>query len=178
MSGLSQIYQAGRRESGFAVLGVHRLKEFSIVGTASEGKLTVYDTDTAPVSGTYGQSGTTVTVTDTAHGLSTGDVVGICFEAGTGGTATSGNYSITVTGADTFTITMLNSDTITNTPACHYVANSGPNQENPKRWLMCKVVAAGDSFANTFQIPNEGFVTRRGTYFLMSNLLEADVFYE
>jgi hypothetical protein len=175
---LSQVFQVSRRESGFAVLGVHRLKEFSIIGTASEGKLTVYDTDTAPVSGTYGQSGTTVTVTDVAHGLFTGDVVGICFDTGTGGTATSGNYPITVTDADTFTITMLNSDTITNDPACHYVANSGPNQENPKRWLMCKGVAAGDSFANTFQIPNEGFVTRRGTYFLMSNLLEADVFYE
>jgi hypothetical protein len=43
---------------------------------------------------------------------------------------------------------------------------------------MCKGVAAGDSFANVFTIPNEGFVTRLGVYFLMSNLLEADVFYE
>lgn len=178
MDNLAQIFQVSRKETGFAVLGVHRLKEFSIVGTASAGKLTVYDTDTAPVSGTYGQSGTTITVTDADHGLTTGDVVGICFETGTGGTGTSGNYSITVTSASAFTITTLNSDTITGDPACHYVANSGSNQPTPKRWLMCKSVAAGDSFANTFNIPNSGFSTKLGTYFLMTNLLEADVFYE
>ena len=178
MESLSQIFQVSKRESGFAVLGPHRLKEFSVIGTASEGKITVYDTDTAPVAGTYAQSGTTVTVTDTDHGLTTGDVVGICFATGTGGTATSGNYSITVTGANTFTITMLNSDTITGTPACNYVANSGANQKNPKRWLMCKGVAAGDSFANAFTVPNSGVITRLGTYFLMSNLLEVDMFYE
>ena len=62
MNSLSQVFQVSKRESGFAVLGPHRLKEFSIIGTASEGKLTVYDTDTAPVAGTYAQSGTTVTV--------------------------------------------------------------------------------------------------------------------
>ena len=178
MNSLSQVFQVSRRESGFAVLGPHRLKEFSIVGTANEGKLTVYDTDTAPVAGTYAQTGTVVTVTDTSHGLSTDDVVGICFASGTGGTATSGNYPITVVDANTFTITMLNSVTITGTPACNYVANSGPNQAKPKRWLMCKGVAAADSFANTFTVPNSGFVTKRGVYFLMSNLLEADMFYE
>lgn len=178
MDSLSQVFQVSKRESGFAVLGPHRLKEFSIVGTDSEGKLTVFDTDTAPESGTYGQSGTTVTVADVGHGLSTGDVVGICFSTGSGGTATSGNYSITVTTDDAFTVTMLNSDTITDDPACVYVANDGPNQKNPKRWLMCKGVAANDSFANVFSIPNSGFITRLGTYFVMTNLLEADMFYE
>ena len=178
MGNLSQVQQVSKRESGFAVLGPHRLKEFSLIGTASEGKFTVYDTDTAPVAGTYAQSGTTVTVTDTDHGLTTGDIVGICFATGTGGTACSGNYPITVTGANTFTVTMLNSDTITGDPACNYVANSGANQKNPKRWLMCKGVAAGDSFANAFSVPNNGIATKLGTYFLMSNLLEADMFYE
>lgn len=175
---LSQIFQVSRRESGFAVLGPHRLKEFSLVGTASAGKLTVYDTDTAPVAGTYGQSGTTVTVTDVGHGLATGDIVGICFDTGTGGTAQSGNYQITVTDSDTFTLTMLNSDTITNDPACHYVSYTPNPGVTPKRWLMCKGIAAADTFANVFQVPNSGFVTKLGTYFLMSNLLEADMFYE
>lgn len=178
MDSLSQIYQVSKRESGFAVLGRHRLKEFSLIGTASEGKLTVYDTDTAPIAGTYGQSGTTVTVTDNGHGLATGDMVGICFETGTGGTATSGNYEITVTDANNFTVTMLNSDTITNDPACNYVAYTpGPNV-TPKRWLLCKGISANDTFANVFQVPNSGFVSRLGAYFLMSNLLEADMFYE
>lgn len=178
MDNLSQIFQVNRRETGFVVLGKHRLKEFSIIGTASEGKLTVFDTDTAPESGTYGQSGTTVTVTDASHGLSTGDVVGICFGEGTGGNATSGNYTITVTGSDSFTISMLNSATITGTPSCVYVANSGSKQPIPKRWLMCKGVAAGDSFANVFTVPNSGFITRLGVYFVMTNLSEADMFYE
>lgn len=178
MNSLSQVQQVTRRESGFALLGVHRLKLISFVGTATAGKLTVFDTDTAPVSGTYAQTGTTVTVTDAGHGLSTGDVVGICFETGTGGTATSGNYPITVTGADTFTITMLNSDTITGTPACLYVANSGSKQPIPKRWLMCKNVSASDIFSNYIEIPNSGFLTKRGTYFNMTNLSEAEAFYE
>jgi hypothetical protein len=178
MDSLSQIRQVSRRESGFALLGPNRLKLVSIIGSASEGKLTIYDTDTAPVAGTYAQSGTTVTVTKTDHGLSTGDVVGICFATGTGGTATSGNYPITVTATNTFTITMLNSDTITNTPACNYVANSGAVQKKPKRWLMCKTVSASDIFANVFELPNSGFQTKLGTYFLMSNLSEADAFYE
>ena len=94
------------------------------------------------------------------------------------GLVRSGNYEITVTGVNTFTITMLNSDTITNDPACNYVANSGSNQEKPKRWLMCKGIAAADTFANVFQVPNSGFITKLGVYFLMSNLLEADMFYE
>ena len=178
MDSLSQIFQVSKRESGFAVLGPHRLKEFSLIGTASEGKFTAFDTDTAPVAGTYAQAGTTVTITDNDHGLATGDVIGVCFGTGTGGTACSGNYPITVTGANTFTVTMLNSDTITAGAACNYVANSGSNQATPKRWLMCKGVAAGDSFANTFHVPNSGFSTKLGTYFLMTNLLEADVFFE
>jgi hypothetical protein len=178
MNSLSQVFQVSKRESGFAVLGPHRLKEFSMVGTASAGKLTVYDTDTAPVAGTYGQSGTTVTVTDVDHGLETGYMVGICFDTGTGGTAQSGNYEITVTDADTFTVTMLNSDTITNDPACNYVAYNPGSNAIPKRWLMCKGLAASDTFANVFQVPNSGFIVKHGAYFLMSNLLEADMFYE
>jgi hypothetical protein len=112
------------------------------------------------------------------HGLATGDMVGICFSTGTGGTAQSGNYEITVTDADTFTVTMLNSDTITNDPACHYVSYTPNTGATPKRWLMCKGVAAADTFANVFQVPNSGFITKLGTYFLMTNLLEVDMFYE
>lgn len=178
MDSLSQIFQGHRHESGFVVLGRHRLKEFSVIGSASAGTLVVFDTDTAPVAGTYAQSGTTVTVTDNDHGLSTGDVVGINFAVGTGGTAQPGNYEITVTTANAFTVTMLNSDTITGTPACQYVSNSGNNQSSPKRWLMSKHTSAADIYANVFQVPNSGFIAKNGVYFLMTNLTEADVFYE
>lgn len=178
MTNLSQVTHASRAESGFAALGKHRLKLISFVGTASAGKLTFFDTDTAPVSGTYAQSTTTVTVTDVGHGLSTGDIVGICFSAGTGGTAQSGNYEITVTSADAFTVTMLNSDTITGDPACLYVAYTPRPGVIPKRHVMCKSVAASDTFANDLCLPNEGFIFNKGIYVNITNLAEVGMFYE
>lgn len=175
---ISQIFQGHRHESGFVAMGRHRVKEVSLVGTASAGLLDIFDTDVAPESGTYAQSGTTVTVTDTGHGLSTGDVVGISFSVGTGGAAQPGNYEITVTTANAFTVTMLNSDTITGTPACRYVATTPQKGETNRRWLLSKHTSAADTFANTFGIPNQGFIVTKGIYFHMANLLEADVFYE
>lgn len=54
-----------------------------------------------PVSGTYSRTGNTVTVTITAHGMTTGMVANLDF---TTGTATDGSYAVTVTGVDTFTV--------------------------------------------------------------------------
>lgn len=53
-------------------------------------------------SGTYSRSGTTITVTITGHGLTSGADVLLKF---TSGSATTNTYKITVTGADTFTCT-------------------------------------------------------------------------
>jgi hypothetical protein len=54
-----------------------------------------------PLSGTYNQSGTTVTVTMTAHGMSVGQNVNLSI---TSGTALSGSYPVaTVADANTFT---------------------------------------------------------------------------
>lgn len=58
--------------------------------------------DATDVSGTYSRSGTTVTVTMTAHGMTTGQGANLQF---TSGTATTGFYFITVTDANTFTVT-------------------------------------------------------------------------
>lgn len=55
-----------------------------------------------PTAGTYSRTGTLVTVTMTAHGMSTGQGVFLDF---TSGGATDGFYTITVTDANTFTIT-------------------------------------------------------------------------
>lgn len=173
-----QIFQAHLSQSGLAVNRRARLKEFAVVGTASAGQIDVFDSLTAPETGTYVQSGTTVTVTDTGHGLSTGDVVGIAFDAGTGGTSDPGNYEITVTNANVFTFTSLNSITITGTNACRYVSNSGSTQEKPNRWLMTKETGAGDTFQNVFQIPQDGFLVRNGCFFSMSNMATAEVFFE
>jgi hypothetical protein len=55
------------------------------------------------LSGTYSQSGTTVTVTATAHGLLTGSSINV---DATSGTAVDGIYTVvTVTNANTFTYT-------------------------------------------------------------------------
>jgi hypothetical protein len=52
--------------------------------------------------GTYSQTGTTITVTETSHGLANGDVVYLDF---TSGTAVDGQYTVTVTDLNTYTVT-------------------------------------------------------------------------
>jgi len=54
------------------------------------------------LTGTYSQTGTTVTVTITAHGYVTGQSAYLDF---TSGTAVDGTYTVTVTDANTFTLT-------------------------------------------------------------------------
>ena len=71
-------------------------------------------------SATYGQSGTTITITKTAHGYSVGDFVVIDFTAGS---ATDGNYEITSKTDNTFTVTSATSATISAGTSCTYGAN-------------------------------------------------------
>jgi hypothetical protein len=52
--------------------------------------------------GTYSQSGTTITVTITGHGLATGTDIYLEF---TSGTATANKFTVTVTGVNSFTVT-------------------------------------------------------------------------
>ena len=86
--------------------------------------LLVATTDLDPdlsVSATYGQSGTTITITKTSHGYSVGDFVVIDFTAGS---ATDGNYEIiSVPSSSTFTVTSATSATISSGTACTYGAN-------------------------------------------------------
>ena len=92
--------------------------------------LLVATTDLDPdlsVSATYGQSGTTITITKSSHGYSVGDFVVIDFTAGS---ATDGNYEIaTVPNSNTFTVTSATSATISSGTACTYGANF--SQFNP-----------------------------------------------
>ena len=72
-------------------------------------------------SATYGQSGTTITITKSSHGYSVGDFVVIDFTAGS---ATDGNYEIvTVPSSSTFTVTSATSATISAGTSCTYGAN-------------------------------------------------------
>lgn len=162
------VKQAHINASGFLVLGRNRVKGISFVGTATAGYVALFDTTTAPVTtATYGRSGTTITVTQSAHGLATGDVIGIDFAAGTGGTATNGNYVVTVTNSSTFTVTDINSGSIT----------AGASMVYASRWLMSYDVSAGDSYNNSPFIPDDGVIAVNGIYAQMSNLLAVNIFY-
>ena len=164
----TNVKQAHLNGSGFMVLGRNRVKGISFTGSATTGFIALFDTTTAPVTtATYGRSGATVTVTQTAHGLVTGQTIGIDFAAGTGGTATNGNYVVTVLTSSTFTVTDINSGTITATPAMVYAS----------RWLLSYDVIATDVFNNAPIIPEDGVLAYDGIYAYMSNVVAANVYY-
>ena len=75
--------------------------------------------------GTYARSGTTLTVTKTAHGISVGDKV--VFNA-TAGAGTSGTYTVaTVPNANTFTITDTASGTVSSSACTFNIAGVNNN---------------------------------------------------
>ena len=166
----TDVKQAHINLSGFLVLGRTRVKALSYVGTATAGTLVFFDTATTPVSSsvTYGRSGTTVTVSKTAHGLVTGDVVGIHFEGSP--SATDGNYVITRVDADNFTLTDINTGSITGSPAAVYVSGGGS-------WLLTYESSATDIFNNAPEIPESGVLALRGVYAYMDNIAVANIYY-
>ena len=156
-------------QSGYLVKFATRIKGVSYVGTATVGYVVLFDTLTTPVSSsvTYGRSGTTVTVTKVAHGLSTGDKIGIHFESGTGGAATDGNYTITRLTADTFTLTDINTGTITASPTAVYST----------KWLLTYNASAADTYNNAPIIPGEGVRVDNGVYAYMVNIEATQIYY-
>ena len=153
--------------SGFVVINRTRLKAVSTVGTATAGTLDIFDTTTAPVSATYARTSTVITVTKVTHGLVTGDVIGIAFATAGGLSGTNGNYSVTRTGADTFTVTDINSGTIT----------GGTGAVYSTLWVASYDIGATDVFSNFAIIPGEGIVVKNGIYLQMSNITSANVYY-
>ena len=153
--------------SGFVLLGRTRLKAVSTVGTATAGTLDIFDTVTAPVSATYARSTTVITVTKVAHGLATGDVVGIAFATASGTSGTNGNYSITRTSADAFTVTDINSGTIAGGTVAVYST----------LWVASYDIGATDVFGNFAVIPGEGVLVKNGIYLSMANITSANVYY-
>jgi hypothetical protein len=163
----TDVKAAHLNNSGFAVLGPNRLKALATVGTASLGTLDVFDTVTAPVSATYERVGTLVTVTKSAHGLATGDVIGLSFASASGNSATNGNYTITVLTSSTFTITDINTGTIAASTACSYST----------RWVVSYDIGAGDVYGNNALLPGEGIKIVNGIYLLMTNILSSVIYY-
>jgi hypothetical protein len=167
----TDVKQGHLNQSGFFVLGRNRVKGISFFSTGTDGTVVLFDTASVPVTAsvTYARSGTTVTVTKTAHGLSTGNVVGIHFDSNTSQSATDGNYTITVTDANTFTLIDINTGTITST-AASYVSGGG-------RWLMTYEVDGTDTFENSPIIPGEGVLAAKGIYALMTNIDSTQIYY-
>jgi hypothetical protein len=163
------VKQVHLNSSGYFVNYPVRVKGVSFAGGASAGLLVLFDTSSTPVSSsvTYAQTANTVTVTKTAHGLNTGDVIGIHFATNSGVSATDGTYTITKTGADTFTLTDINSRSISSTAAVYTVG----------KWLMTYETTAGDSFTNVPFIPGEGIRAETAVYALMTNLDSAQIIY-
>ncbi len=153
--------------SGQMVVGRFRLKGLISMGTATAGTVNFWDTTTAPVSVTYGRSGTTVTVTHTAHGLSTGQAVGLTFGAdGSARAATNGNYIVTVLTADTYTVTDINSGTV----------STGTAASEGTRWLASfDTNTASD--VTTLLIPGEGILARVGIYAQLTSQTGLTIFY-
>jgi hypothetical protein len=157
-------------QSGYIVQQYRsRVKALSVRGSATAGEIALFSTETAPVAATYAQAGSVVTITKSSHGLITGDVIGISYQPGTGGAATSGNYEVTKLTDNTFTVVSPNPNTVTAGAVCNYVVNGS--------WLLTLDLAAGDTFQNYFLFPGEGILCKQQCYALMTNLTTCTVFY-
>jgi hypothetical protein len=155
--------------SGFLYVGRVRLKQGTVLGSGTAGYIDFFDTLTAPTAATYARTLAVVTVTSTAHGLNTGDRVGIAYVAASNTAPVSGNYTITKVDADTFTITDLNSGTIAGGTVCNYVKGGG-------RWAMG--INTGTNL-QPFQllVPSEGILCEQGIYANSSNITSTQITY-
>ena len=147
--------------TGLMVSGRVRLKNLIYLGTGTAGSIDVFDTTTAPVTtATYARSGYTVTVTQAAHGLVSGQNIGITFSVATGVSATAGNYVVTKLTADTFTITDINTGTIAGGTVCVYSTG---------KWMAgFNTSTAVQPFQVLF--PGEGVLAQNGVYAYVTNI--------
>ena len=158
-------------QSGFISNGRTRLKNLTYAGNAGQyGNLAIFDTLTAAVAAVYTRSAAVVTVTKVAHGLQTGDTVGIAYNTASTVSATDGNFTITVTGPDAFTITDPNAGTVAGGTGCFYV-NTGA------RWLTSFNTLTGATSSQSVPIPGEGMLAQRGLYACLTFVTFVTAFY-
>lgn len=160
------VLSAHLNATGAMVSGRARLKAVIITGSGSAGYTYLWDATSAPVAGTYARSsGGVITVTQTAHGLSTGDRVGLVFGSGTGGQGTTGNYVVTKTGADTYTVQDINTGAIT----------AGAASLQGTKWITSIDIGANETVS--LPLPGEGILASNGIYASITNLSGLTVFY-
>jgi hypothetical protein len=141
--------------SGLAVPFRTRMKGYNVFansGTAGQ----AYFYDTASVSATYTRATTTATVTYTDHGLYTNQWVYLS-------APTAGVYQVTVTDANTFTVT---------------VANSGGTSGSVTAYMNVLLIIDTNSIngASLF-IPGEGILARGGIQVVLTANQSCTVFY-
>ena len=113
--------------------------------------------DNTSISGTYARSTTTATITSAGHGLSTGQWVYLDWDL------TDNPYQVTVTNADTFTVT---------------VANSGATSGNVTIWTNVLLQAdASNATAFNMYVPGEGILAPNGIRVFLATDIHATVFY-
>lgn len=151
--------------SGVAVNYRTRIKGAIVSANATAAARHTVFANNVSQSGTYGRSVSTVTVTITSHGLTTGDRVWLTFSAGTGGTATSNAYTVTVTGVDTFTVTDSATGSITGSPAVTMYAD---------------ILLEADSYNPTafpVVVPGEGILAKDGIFVGLVTNVTTTLFY-
>jgi len=168
----TDVLQSRLTNSGWIVQNACRVKGVSLRNAATgTGRVFLFDTNTIPVTASYGRSGTTVTVTKTAHGLQTGNTVSFGYSLDASNrAATNGSYTITVVDADTFTVTDYNTGTVTASTSCYYVTGDS-------RWLWVRGIADGDIYNNYELLPGQGIRAKQRVYAVISNIISTSVFY-
>ena len=113
--------------------------------------------DNTSVSGTYARTTTTATVTAANHGLSTGQWAYLDWDLA------DNPYQVTVTDANTFTVT---------------VANSGAASGNVTVWNRVLLQAdASNATAYSIVIPGEGILAENGIRVFLASDVHATAFY-
>ena len=146
--------------SGLVFSNRTRLKGAVVSNTTSGTPANIAFADYSSVGGTYSISTTTCTVTVAAgHGLTTGNRVLLVFTSGTGPTAP---YTVTVTGATTFTVTTAS------------LTTSGNVVIYP---TILMEVDMTNSVPVNIVIPGEGILAPNGIYVGVPTNIAATVFY-
>ena len=113
--------------------------------------------DNTSISGTYARSTTTATITSAGHGLTTGQWAYLDWDLA------DNPYQVTVTGANTFTVT---------------VANSGATSGNVTIWTNVLLQAdASNATAFNMYVPGEGILAPNGIRVFLAADIHATVFY-
>jgi hypothetical protein len=142
--------------SGLMIGGRSRLKGAVIFPFSAATGYSTFVDDTS-IAGTYARSTTTATITSAGHGLTTGEWVYLDWDLA------DNPYQVTVTGTDTFTVT---------------VANSGATSGVVTIWNKVLMQAdASNATAFSIVVPGDGIVAPNGIRVFLATDIHATIFY-